>query len=264
ILAEDGTEMVKYEYDAYGNIINSPTGILSNINPYTYRGYRYDSEIGMYYLNSRYYNPQSGFFISSDGTIGQIGDIISTNMYAYCQNNPVMFVDNEGNFGTPAILTLALFSAIVNAMAQIISNFIAGRRGTQIFDGVLGSALGGAVNSTLLLTLWYVPGNNIIAAFAGGAVTAIINLLEDVIIWKTATPKDFVLDFILGSAANLAGNFLGAKAIKVGSTWFQPKYFSAIFLKPFGQRLLAQTGIAAALNGIINYIRSKLEDVFGK
>jgi len=96
ILAEDGTEMVKYEYDAYGNIINSPTGILSDINPYTYRGYRYDSEIGMYYLNSRYYNPQSGLFFSSDGTIGQIGYILSTNMYAYCGNNPVTFVDPSG------------------------------------------------------------------------------------------------------------------------------------------------------------------------
>jgi len=96
ILAEDGTEMVKYEYDAYGNIINSPTGTLSTINPYTYRGYRYDTEIDMYYLNSRYYNPETGRFISSDGLLGETGDIQSTNMYAYCANNPIANVDPTG------------------------------------------------------------------------------------------------------------------------------------------------------------------------
>ncbi|MFA5037703.1 MAG: RHS repeat-associated core domain-containing protein [Candidatus Izemoplasmatales bacterium] len=96
ILAEDGTEMVKYEYDAYGNIINSPTGTLSTINPYTYRGYRYDTEIDMYYLNSRYYNPETGRFISSDGLLGETDDIQSTNMYAYCANNPIANVDPTG------------------------------------------------------------------------------------------------------------------------------------------------------------------------
>ena len=49
----------------------------------------------MYYLNSRYYNPQSGLFISSDGIIGQTGDVLSTNMYAYCQNNQVQFSDTS-------------------------------------------------------------------------------------------------------------------------------------------------------------------------
>jgi uncharacterized protein RhaS with RHS repeats len=50
----------------------------------------------LYYLNSRYYNPEIGRFINADGLIGQTGDILGHNMYAYCQNNPVMMVDSSG------------------------------------------------------------------------------------------------------------------------------------------------------------------------
>jgi RHS repeat-associated protein len=93
---------VKYRYDAYGNILglidNSIGDIISTMNPYTYRGYRYDSEIGYYYLNSRYYNPETGRFINADGMLGEMGDIPSTNMYAYCANNPVMNSDSLGQF----------------------------------------------------------------------------------------------------------------------------------------------------------------------
>jgi RHS repeat-associated protein len=83
----DGT-IIRFCYDAYGNILglidNSIGDIISAMNPYTYRGYRYDSEIGYYYLNSRYYNPETGRFINADGMLGEMGDIPSTNMYAYC------------------------------------------------------------------------------------------------------------------------------------------------------------------------------------
>lgn len=75
LLKEHGTTFVHYVYDAYGNIIK--TDVTSGyahraaINSYTCRGYRYDSEIGMVNLNSRYYNPEIGRFINSDGLLGQ-------------------------------------------------------------------------------------------------------------------------------------------------------------------------------------------------
>ncbi|MGD9909850.1 MAG: RHS repeat-associated core domain-containing protein [Candidatus Izemoplasmatales bacterium] len=49
-----------------------------------------------YYLNSRYYTPEVGRFINADGLLGQVGDILSTNMYTYCANNPVMYLDSDG------------------------------------------------------------------------------------------------------------------------------------------------------------------------
>jgi RHS repeat-associated protein len=100
IVDQDGNVVVKYDYDSYGNIIQKSIDPgFKNVykaNSYTYRGYRYDIETGLYYLQSRYYNPEIGRFISSDGLLGQQGDILSTNMYAYCENNPVNYSDPSG------------------------------------------------------------------------------------------------------------------------------------------------------------------------
>jgi RHS repeat-associated protein len=68
---------------------------IAAINSYTYSGYRYDSEIGMYYLNSRYYNPEIGRFINSDGLI-DLGYMLSNNVFIYCSNNPILFIDPLG------------------------------------------------------------------------------------------------------------------------------------------------------------------------
>ena len=65
-----------------------------------------DVETGLYYLNSRYYNPEMGRFINADGLIGQTGEILSHNMYAYTSNNPVMRTDSTGMwFGLDDIFT---------------------------------------------------------------------------------------------------------------------------------------------------------------
>ncbi|HOW38429.1 MAG TPA: RHS repeat-associated core domain-containing protein, partial [Bacillota bacterium] len=97
IVNSSGTTIVQYSYDAYGNIVfQTPSETIGYVNPYKYRGYRYDKLIGMYYLNSRYYNPQIGRFLNADGMLGATGDILSTNMYAYCANNPVMYSDSDG------------------------------------------------------------------------------------------------------------------------------------------------------------------------
>ncbi|MCV2231780.1 DNRLRE domain-containing protein [Acholeplasma manati] len=89
-----GNVVVKYKYDAWGNIVYQSPGTLADINPYRYRGYRFDVETGYYYLQSRYYNPQIGRFISADGQVNE--GILGENMYAYTENNPVMNIDPEG------------------------------------------------------------------------------------------------------------------------------------------------------------------------
>ena len=87
--------MVEYTYDAYGNISISGSGsnTIGKYNSLTYRGYIYDDEINMYYLNSRYYNPDTGRFLNSDGILGEVGSLGTNNMYAYRANNPVMYLD---------------------------------------------------------------------------------------------------------------------------------------------------------------------------
>jgi RHS repeat-associated protein len=99
IISYSGYVYVEYFYDAYGNVISisgPSANSIGKYNSFRYRSYMYDTEINMYYLTSRYFNPQIGRFINSDGIMGEVGDILSSNMFAYCENNPVMFSDPSG------------------------------------------------------------------------------------------------------------------------------------------------------------------------
>ena len=86
--------------DGNGNAVSPNADHIANINPIRYRGYYYDTETMFYYLQSRYYDPYLGRFLNVDGytTTGQ--GFKSYNMYAYCLNNPVAFVDSEGTYAT--------------------------------------------------------------------------------------------------------------------------------------------------------------------
>ena len=97
ILDAAGNQVVSYVYDTWGNILSITGSLASTVgamNPYRYRGYRYDWDTGLYYLNSRYYNPQWGRFINADAFV--TGELLGTNLFAYCNNNPVNNVDPSG------------------------------------------------------------------------------------------------------------------------------------------------------------------------
>ena len=102
---ENGTRKVEYAYDAWGNCtITYGAGTdLAKSNPIRYRGYYYDRETGLYYLNARYYNPQWRRFISPDDTADINPETVNgLNRYCYCNNNPVTtaYVTLEGNEAT--------------------------------------------------------------------------------------------------------------------------------------------------------------------
>lgn len=67
-------------------------------NPFRYRGYYYDSESGLYYLQSRYYDPVTCRFVNADGYISDGNSIIGYNMFVYCGNNPINRSDLSGMF----------------------------------------------------------------------------------------------------------------------------------------------------------------------
>ena len=94
-----GNTVVEYTYDSWGKIL-SVTGSLATPlgenQPFRYRGYVYDSDTNLYYLQSRYYNPSLGRFISSDVYLSTGQGVLGHNSYAYCLNNPVNMVDNCG------------------------------------------------------------------------------------------------------------------------------------------------------------------------
>ena len=99
LLDSTGALVVEYKYDAWGKPI-ATTGNLADTlgkrNPFRYRGYVYDEETGLYYLRSRYYNPTVGRFVNADGRAGRRGDILSHNVYCYCDNKPILCVDLNG------------------------------------------------------------------------------------------------------------------------------------------------------------------------
>ena len=98
ILDEDGNEKASYVYNAWGDIISQSDDELASINPLRYRGYVYDEDTTMYYLQTRYYDPTTGRFINADDTafISSSGTAIGDNIYTYCENNPVNNVDYTG------------------------------------------------------------------------------------------------------------------------------------------------------------------------
>ena len=120
VYGSTGNKLVSYVYDAWGNIIsttysNGGGTSAARFNPFTYRGYYRDSETGMYYLNSRYYNPKMGRFISADAYVSTGQGLLGYNMYAYCGNNPVNRIDSEGEFWWAVILATVVFAAILTS-----------------------------------------------------------------------------------------------------------------------------------------------------
>ena len=106
----DGGSEAQYAYDAWGNII-AMSGTLAELNPLRYRGYVYDQETGFYYLQSRYYDPVVGRFISADAYISTGRGTIGCNMFAYCNKNPALNTDQTGS--EPVTVTVVLGIAVM-------------------------------------------------------------------------------------------------------------------------------------------------------
>lgn len=108
IADKDGEIVARYTYDAWGKPLSVTDGNgnqvnsthIANINPFRYRGYYYDTETGLYYLQSRYYDPEVGRFISSDKiqNVTILTGVSCNNLYGYCVNNPIIYHDKIGEY----------------------------------------------------------------------------------------------------------------------------------------------------------------------
>ena len=115
ILNSSGTAVVNYTYDAWGNpltVAGDLATTLGTLNPLRYRGYVYDIETGLYYLQSRYYDPEVGRFLNADAFTSTGQGLLSNNMFAYCLNNPIAFSDSGG---TAAKISLSAQTSIDDA-----------------------------------------------------------------------------------------------------------------------------------------------------
>ena len=163
IIDTKGNIICTYAYDGYGNHIvldengKEDTSLTSigHLNPFRYRGYYFDEESGLYYLNSRYYDPETGRFISPDvlsildETKGQINGL---NLYMYCRDNPIMYIDDSGYLAwwQNALIALAGVVLIVGlAIATVATGGTAAGVAGAIFAGALKGALIGATIGTV-------------------------------------------------------------------------------------------------------------------
>lgn len=116
-----GIKLISYTYDAWGNATisyhNGGEETTAINNPFTYRGYYYDKDLEFYYLQSRYYDSNTGRFISADNYVSTGQGILGNNMFAYCGNNPVMYVDYNGEEGVAATLCTVVGVVLLAALA---------------------------------------------------------------------------------------------------------------------------------------------------
>ena len=200
IYSAEGTLVGKYSYTAFGECeIETDKNGIATKNPIRYRGYYFDEETGFYYLKTRYYDPETGRFITIDDISYLAPDTINgLNLYAYCGNNPVMMVDPDGCapkwwqwllFGIGAALVIAsvvvlsvatggaatgLIGAIAvgaakGALIGAAVGSVVGIAGGAIYAGVTGADLGQSILSGFLIGFGI---GAIVGAVIGGMVGA--------------------------------------------------------------------------------------------
>ena len=172
LLNANGTLAASYNYGAWGNYsVHGADGkkttdatFIGHINPLRYRGYYYDRETRLYYLQSRYYDFANCRFINADTYLSTGQGMLGHNMFTYCGNNPVNYCDSSGRF------FFTLLGAMIGAAAGYIDAFIAGEDPIKgaIAGGVSGAIAGAGVDIGAAITIF--SGG---AAIGWGAAVAI-------------------------------------------------------------------------------------------
>ena len=154
-----GTKLISYTYDAWGNWMVYPhNGGYSTAafnNPFRYRGYYYDTDLGLYYLGSRYYDIDTGRFINADNQLSTGSDLTGMNLFAYCGNNPVNRIDPTGEAwwhwalgaavvavaAVATVVTCGGFAAAATAVCMVGSGVAAATTASTVAAGAfIGSA----------------------------------------------------------------------------------------------------------------------------
>ncbi len=126
LMDANGNRVVEYTYDAWGKLISTSGTLATSLgadNPFRYRGYYYDTETGLYYLMTRYYDPEVCRFISADVYMTTGQGVLGGNMWAYCLNNPANMTDSNGEIAIvddAAVLLLLLLLGVVVVTAYAV------------------------------------------------------------------------------------------------------------------------------------------------
>ena len=178
ILDSSGTQVVSYVYDSWGKLVSisgSQAETIGEANPFRYRGYYYDTETGLYYLQSRYYDPEVGRFLNADGYISGVGDDIrGYNLYSYCFNNPINMSDLSGHWPSLSQIFagIAVVAVAVAAVAVVVATAGAA-------TPVLAAAGGAAVSSAAATTAATVATGAMIIGGVSATAAAVTSVVEN-------------------------------------------------------------------------------------
>ncbi len=202
IYDEYGNKCISYTYDAWGNHTTTyhagtTSQSIEAYNPFRYRGYYYDDETGLYYLKSRYYDPELGRFISPDNV-----DVIAAtpmgltdkNLYAYCDNNPVMRADKDGEFW---LVSIAVGLA-TRYIGDVIENLFDGKTGADIFipKSSIGEYIAAGVTALI-------PGTGLGGALVRNIVAEGITAVEDIALGNEVNVVDSMINIGIGTALDV-------------------------------------------------------------
>ena len=189
----NGVQVAAYDYDPYGKIITA-TGDFAEINPLRYRGYYYDSETGFYYLQSRYYDPEISRFINGDKYSATATGFLGYNMFAYCNNNPIIAADYDGEWLN--IVIGAVIGGAINLGVALWEH--------KPIDVAIVSTVCGAANGAL---------SAMGLGAVGGAVTSFIDSaysnVRDIATKETSI-GEAIVDITVNTALGLAFGAMGS------------------------------------------------------
>lgn len=231
----DFRKLVTYTYDAWGNITSMVDTTdnwyrVGTANPFRYRGYYYDNESGLYYLQSRYYDPKVGRFINADEAtyLGASGTVLGCNLFAYCENNHVTNIDPDGHFViTTTMLICAGIGALILGTVGGFAGYHLSKKwnvpkgnrwkyvlGGVVIGAVVGALIGGAVgyvigpSTSSGIVLW--SGNGNASVFQAASSFAQKNGLK--VLEKTLRGR--ILNFMQNAANKLLGKNMAWKFMK--------------------------------------------------
>ena len=153
-----GNTKVTYTYDAWGKVLSqTDTSIynLANLNPFRYRGYAYDYQTGLYYLQSRYYDPITGRFLNADDVAftKSAESVLSTNVFSYCENDAINNNDSTGHWLVRLVCGIAgaaVFGTVANVICRVFGVSTTVRRWITVGFAALGGVLGAIFGPALL------------------------------------------------------------------------------------------------------------------
>ena len=206
IYNSNGAKVVEYRYDAYGNctIASSTTDYaLATVNPIRYRGYYFDQETGLYFLNARYYSPEWRRFISPDDSAYLDPESVNgLNLYCYCGNDPVNYADPSGHVVIAALIFGGAIGFALGFGFSIAGQYAASNGDWNKVNLLMAAydGLWGAVNGVLATTNITLP----LAILAGATMGGISSIGSDLIFNNGNINWDgVIINTVLGGVASL-------------------------------------------------------------